>query len=159
MCHVIDEIILYFTQLLLPEYTINSKYKGHKQHERKNERRYHKPDGAEYVIVQSREMNLHQTHFCGRVILEKYSCIRYILTFIIIVRTTVHLFSIFIHHGKMICDINAVIKQCRFQILIQILEINTFFQRLITCRIQNVIDHLVQQCTLVQISVLYNLLQ
>ena len=43
--------------------------------------------------------------------------------------------------------------------MIELLEVDPFVQRLVACRIQNVVYHLVQQGTLIDVTLLQNLLQ
>ena len=59
----------------------------------------------------------------------------------------------------MIRNIDAIIKQFCFQEVVKLFKIDSFFQRLVTCRIKNIIHHLIQQCTLIHITFFQNLLQ
>ena len=59
----------------------------------------------------------------------------------------------------MIRDVHAIVHQLGTDILIEQLEVDAFLQRLIRCGIENVIDHLIEQGLLIDITVAYNLLQ
>ena len=59
----------------------------------------------------------------------------------------------------MIRNINAIIQQFRFQEMIQLLKVDTFFQRFVAGRTKNVIYHFIQHGTLINITFLQDFLQ
>ena len=104
-------------------------------------------------------MNLHNSHLRLRIVTEKHLRIAVFLALIAIVWTAIHLTSILCSYGEMIWYVNTIVHHLCLQVLIQLLEVDTLLQRLIRCRIENGINHLVQQRFLIYIAILDDFLQ
>ena len=59
----------------------------------------------------------------------------------------------------MVRNVDAVVHQLCLEVLVKQLKVDALFQRFVRCRIENGVDHLVEQRFLVDVTVLHNLLQ
>ena len=73
MRHIVDEVVLYLGQLLLTEDDNDGEDKGYEQHHREDERRNHKSDRTEDIVVHSRKMHLQDTHLGRWVLGEQFA--------------------------------------------------------------------------------------
>ena len=158
MSHVVDEVVLNLCIALLTEYHHDGKDERNQQHNGENDAGNHEAHTGEDVRVHLWEVNAHHTHLRPWVVLEKILLIGKLLTFVRIVRTTEHLTTIGGRNSEMIRDVDTVVNQFGTDVLIEHTEVNTFLQRLIASSIKDVIDHLVEQCFLIDIAIANNLL-
>ena len=159
MGHIVDEVILDLRISLLPEDDHDSEDKGDEQYQRKDDTRNHEAHTGEDVAVHIREVNLYDSHLRLRVVAEEHLGVAVFLTLVGIIRTTVHLPTILGCHRKVIRDIDSIVHHLSLEVLIQLLEVDSLLQRFIGCRIENGINHLVEQRFLIYIAILHNLLQ
>ena len=75
------------------------------------------------------------------------------------VGTAVHLATVARLYSEVIRDVDAVVEQLHFDILVEDSEIDALLQGLVGGGIEDVIDHLVEQGLLIDIAVADNLLQ
>ena len=104
-------------------------------------------------------MNLYYTHLRGWVITEQHLRVSVLFTFFRVVGATVHLATILGRHGEVITDINAVIHQLGFEILVKQLEVNTLLEWFVRSGIEDRNHNLVQQRFLLNIAVFNDFLE
>ena len=103
-------------------------------------------------------MNLHHTHLRLRVVLEQLLRIGKLTTLLLEVWTAVHLAAIGCRNGEMIGNIDTVVDELSTDVAVKQTEIDAFLQRFLAGGIENIVDDLVQQRLLVDITVAHNLL-
>ena len=157
--HIVDEVILDLRIALLAEDDINGEDEGDEQHDCKDDGRDHEPHTGEDVGTHVREVDLHHAHLRRRVVVEERLLVGVLLTFLAVVRTTVNFTPIGRLHTEVVRDIDTVVHQFYLDITIEHFEIDTLFQRLVAGSIEHLVDHLVEQCLLVDITVTHYLLQ
>ena len=159
MGHIVDEVILDLRISLLSEDDHDGEDKGDEQYQRKDDTRNHEAHTGEDVAVHIWEVNLYDSHLRLRVVAEEYLRIAVFLTLVGIIRATVHLPAILGCYRKVIRDIDSIVHHLCLEILIQLLEVDSFLQWFIGCRVENGINHFVEQRFLIHIAILHNLLQ
>jgi len=82
-----------------------------------------------------------------------------LLALLTVVRTAVHLTPVSRLHPEMIRDVDTIVHQFHLDVTIKEFEVDTLLQRLVACRIEDIVDHLVEQRFLIDIAVTHNLLQ
>ena len=157
--HVVDEIVLDFRVPLLTEDDHDGEDEGDEQHQREDDARNHEAHTGENVAVHIREVNLHDTHLRLRVVAEKHLRIAVLLALVAKIWAAVHLSSILRCHREVIRDVDAVVHHLCLEVLIKLLEVDSLLQRLVRCRVEDGIHHLVEQSLLIHIAVLHYLLQ
>ena len=50
---------------------VDGKDEGYQQYQRKHDRRYHKANRTEDIVVHCRKEDVYESHFCGRVFFEQ----------------------------------------------------------------------------------------
>ena len=158
MRHIIDEVILDLRIFLLSEYHDDGEDEGNQQHDGEDDARNHKPHAGEDVAVHIREVNLHDTHLRLWVVAEQHLRITIFLALVGIVWATIDLSAILRCHREVIRDVDAIVHHLRLEVLVKLLEVDAFLQRFVGCRIEDGIDHLVEQCLLIDISILHDFL-
>ena len=104
-------------------------------------------------------MYLDDTHTGRRVVQEQGLRVGTLTAFITVIRTAIHFPAVPVYHLKVIVQLDTVVNQPRFQILVQILKIHPFFYRPATGTVNHLPGHLIQQGALIQITVLYGIRQ
>lgn len=84
MRHVVDEIILNFSQAFLTENNVNRENKRNQQNHRKDDGWNHKLHRTEYVIIQCGEENIHKTHLSRRIFFKEQTRIDFFIVMHII---------------------------------------------------------------------------
>ena len=159
MGHVIDEVVLNFGITLLAENQHNGENKRNEQYHREGQRGNHEAYRREDVAAHIREMNLHHAHFrLGGCSLEEQLRIAIFLALFRIVRTTIDFTAVGGRNGEMIGNINSVIHQFGTNVLIEHAEINTLLEGFVAGCIEYVINYLIKQCFLIDITLTHNFL-
>ena len=156
--HVVDKVVLDFRVTLLTENDHDGKQERNQQHDGEDDAGNHETHRREDVRVHLRKVDAHNTHLRLRVVAEQYLTIGIFLTFLFKVRTAIHLSSVSRRYRKVIRDVDAVVGQLFTNIVVEHTEVDALLQRLLAGSIENVVNHLVQQRTLIDITVTDNLL-
>ena len=159
MRHVVDEIIFHLTVALLPEADHYREDESYYQNEREHNARYHEADTGEDIAVDVGKMNAQHTHPRGRLVAVERLGIGKLRPLIAVIGATVNLTAVLRAYGEVIRDINAVVDELCLDVLIEDAEIDTLLQRFVGRRIEHVHHHLVEQGTLIDITVLHEFLQ
>ena len=104
-------------------------------------------------------MNLYYAHLRLWVVAKENLRIGELLALVRILWTTIYLSAILCAYCEVIGYVDAVVHQFGLEVLVEQLEVDTFLQRLVGSRIENGVDHLVEQSFLVDVAVLNNLLK
>ena len=109
MRHIVDEVVLKFGYLLLPEYDVKREHERQAQHHSKEQSRYHKTNRIKYITVHRGEMYFQHSHLVGRVVAEQHLRIGILLAGGLVVRAAVHLASIACGHREVVGYLDAVV--------------------------------------------------
>ena len=159
VCHVVDEVVLDLAVALLPEDDHDGEDERDEQDDGEHHAGNHEPDTGEDIAVDVGKVNAHHAHVRCRVIAEEHLAIGVLTALITIVGTPVDLTSVLCRDGEVVRDVDAVVHQLSFDVLVEDLEVDTLFQRFVRSRVEHVHDHLIEQSLLIDISVLDDLLQ
>ena len=103
-------------------------------------------------------MYLDNAHLRLRVVAEEHLLVGVFLAFLLVFRTAVHLAAIGGGHGEVIGNIDTVVDKLHTDVAVKHAEVDTLLQRLVTGRIEDVVDHLVQQSLLVNVALAHDFL-
>ena len=103
-------------------------------------------------------MYFHHPHSVDRVVAEEHLRVGVLLAVAHIVGTAVDLASVLGRHREVIGDVDAVVHHLRLQVLVQQFEVDALAQRLVRCRVEDVVDNLLQHGLLVDVAVADDLL-
>ena len=128
MRHVIDKVVLYLRQAFLPENRVNRKDKDDEQYQRKDDSRNHELHRSKQILLHFGEVNVKQTGLCQRVVRVKFLTISILLTFRLIVSTSIHLASVRSRYIKVIVDVDTVASQLSSQVTIEFSKVDALCQ-------------------------------
>ena len=151
--HVVDEVVLDFGVSLLAEHENQRDDKRNDQHDGENDGGNHEAHRGVDVGIHVGEMHLHDAHFRLRVVAEEHLRIGVCHARLRVFRTAIDLPPVLRRHDEVIRNVDAVVHQFGLQVLVEQLEVDALFQRLVARGIENRINHLVEQRLLIDVAV------
>ena len=103
-------------------------------------------------------MNLHHAHLRLRVVAEQHLAVAVLLALVGVVGTAVDLAPVGCRHGEVVGNVDTVVGQLVADVGVEHAEVDALLQGLVAGGIEDVVDHLVEQCLLIDVAVAHNLL-
>ena len=128
MCHIVDEVILHFRQLLLPEHEDERCHKRDEQDDCEEEWREHESENLGQRLAFLWEVNLQHSHLLHWVILEECLRMAVLLPLWVVVLTSVYLSSATCDHSEMEIEVDAIVHKLRSQQLVKLVEVYALLQ-------------------------------
>ena len=150
--HVVDEVVLDLRQPFLAERDIDGVDERQEQDERENDGRYDEPDAGEQVLVHLGKVDDHHAHLRGRRVGKEQLGVGIVGPAFLVVRTAVNLAAVAREDAEVVGQFDAVGQELRPYGLVELLEVDSFLQRLVAGPAEQGADHLVDQCALVLVA-------
>ena len=151
--HIVDEVVLQFGQPLLSDNEINRNQESDKEEQGKEQCQIYHIGDLQHIPVEFREMYAHNSHFSRRVVTEECLAVTVVLSFRVVVRTTVNLASLAIEHPIVEFQFYAVVAQGTTQCLHQKVLVHTLLKAFFSRGIQYAEDDLVQNLPFIYIRI------